>query len=364
MGVGTSEMFGSRRVARGVGVDQARQVLTDVFLPVDFPAARASSVVDLELNALKVGRLTCGYMQFQHPVRIQTAEAENYHVDIPTRGRATMRAGHGSPVHGTQQTAGVFMPGRPVELDIGERFAQVSLMIPRDPLQLEMENLVGRPLGRPLEFTAELDLTSPGGSMIMHALRMVDEASSQQGGPLAHPLAMQRLEQVLIHSLLFGQPHNHSAALVGPSPASGMRPVSRAVELLRDDPAHPWTVAELAVRVSLSVRSLQEGFRRSLDTTPMAYLRAPQAREGARRTEGGRTGHGERHRGRHPLGFLAPRQVLGGIRQGIRRATVGHGAGGAARARVDRGISDRRPVQEASSRYLIRTDPHLRRIRA
>jgi transcriptional regulator GlxA family with amidase domain len=45
------------------------------------------------------------------------------------------------------------------------------------------------------------------------------------------------------------------------------------VELLRNDPGHPWTVAELAAAVALSVRSLQEGFRRSLDTTPMAYLR-------------------------------------------------------------------------------------------
>jgi AraC-like DNA-binding protein len=273
MGVGTGEMFGSRRVASCAGVDRARQVLSDVFLPVDFPTARASSGVDLELNALKVGRLTCGYMQFQHAVRIQTAEAENYHIDIPTRGRARMRASHGSPVHGTQQTAGVFMPGRPVELDLGEGFAQLSLMVPRDQLQLELENLLGRALGRPVEFGAELDLTTPGGRMIMQALQMVDEASGQEDGPLTHPLAVQRLEQVLIHSLLFAQPHNHSAAMTRPSPAPGVRPVSQAVELLRDSPAHPWTVAELAAGVSLSVRSLQEGFRRSLDTTPMAYLR-------------------------------------------------------------------------------------------
>ena len=32
-------------------------------------------------------------------------------------------------------------------------------------------------------------------------------------------------------------------------------------------------MTELASTVSLSVRGLQEGFRRTLDTTPMAYLR-------------------------------------------------------------------------------------------
>ncbi|WP_416393246.1 MULTISPECIES: helix-turn-helix transcriptional regulator [unclassified Curtobacterium] len=49
--------------------------------------------------------------------------------------------------------------------------------------------------------------------------------------------------------------------------------MDRAVELLRHDPARPWTFGELAASVPTSVRSLQEGFRRALDTTPMAYLR-------------------------------------------------------------------------------------------
>lgn len=266
-------MFGSRRVASCQDIDQARQALGEVFLPVDFPSARTSGIVDLELNAFSVGRLTCGFMRFRNAVRIVTSEAENYHIDIPTSGRATMLAGLGTPVYGTQDTAGIFMPGRPVAIDCGERFAQVSLMIPRALLQLEVDNLLGDESAHPLEFSAELDLTTAGARMMMQALRMIDEASDQDGGPLAHPLAMQRLEQVLIHSLLFAQPHNYVAALAVPSPAAGRRPVSHAVELLRSDPAHPWTVTELAAEVSLSVRSLQEGFRRSLNTTPMAYLR-------------------------------------------------------------------------------------------
>ncbi|WP_404431471.1 AraC family transcriptional regulator [Microbacterium lacus] len=267
------EMFGSHRVASSRDVDHARQLLSEVFLPVDFPSARTSSTFEMQLNALKVGKLTCGYMRFRDAVRIETAEAENYHIDIPTRGRATMRAGLGAPVHGTQHTAGVFMPGRPVEIASDEAFAQLSLMIPRDHLQLEVQNLLGHELSGPLEFGGEIDLMAPGAHTMMQALRMIDEASHQAGGLLAHPLAAQRLEQVVMHSLLFAQPHNHSAALAGPSRAAGVQPVSHAVELLRSDPAHPWTVMQLATQVSVSVRSLQEGFRRSLDTTPMAYLR-------------------------------------------------------------------------------------------
>lgn len=274
MGGDEGELFASRRVASCRDVEHARRALSDVFLPVDFPSARASSRVDLKLNALTVGRVTCGYMRFNDALRLETAEAEHYHIDIPTAGRATMRAGLGQSIYATPRKAGVFMPGRPVAIDTGERFAQLSLMIPRDQLNLEAENLLGIALTHPLEFSGEMDLDVPGGQVVMQVLRTIDKASEHpDGGLLAHPLAAQRLEQVLLHTLLLDQQHNLSAALVSPAPAAGMRPVAQAVELLRNDPSRPWTVTELATEVSVSVRSLQEGFRRSLDTTPMAYLR-------------------------------------------------------------------------------------------
>lgn len=267
------EIFGNRRVASAPGIEEARHALSRVFLPVDFPSAPASSTVGLTLNAVIVGRVTCGFMRFHDAVRIDTAEAENYHVDIPTTGRATMQAALADPVYGTSNTAGIFMPGRPVSLDCSPRFSQLSLMLPRDDVRIELEDLLGGPAPRPLEFAAELRLDDPGGQTIMHALRMIDRAAQQKDGALAHPLAAQRLEQMLLHSLLFGQPHSYSAALTAPAPAAGTRPVAKAAELLRSDPGHPWTVAELAAAASTSVRSLQEAFRRSLDTTPMAYLR-------------------------------------------------------------------------------------------
>ena len=269
----TIEMFGSRRIASGGGVEHARQVLSDVFLPVDFPSAKPKSVIDLTLNAVHVGRIVCGFMGFGDAVGIQTAEAKNYHVDIPISGRSAMRAGFGATVHATLRTAAVFMPGRPAALDCSEHFAQAALMIPRDQLMLELENLLGEPAPRPLEFDAELSLADAGGQSIMNTLRMIDSAAAQESGPLTHPLAAQRLEQLLVHTLLFAQRHNYSDRLAEPSAGTGTRPVSEAVELLRSDPGHPWTVAELASGVSTSVRSLQEEFRRSLDSTPMAYLR-------------------------------------------------------------------------------------------
>jgi AraC-like DNA-binding protein len=269
----TSELFAGHRVATCRSVDDASEALSDVFLPVEIASARNAPAVGMELNALEVGRLTVGHMRFAEAVHIRTAEPENYHIDIPTHSRATMRADHGQRVHGTDQTAGVFMPGQPVELDCGERFAQIALMIPRSELQTELEKLLDGTVARPVEFESGFDLATPGGRAMLQAVRFVDEASRQADGPLTHPLAVRNLEQIILHSVLLAQPHNHTEALAAPRRPSGTRSVSRAVELLRSDLARPWTVGELASDACTSVRSLQEGFRRSLDTTPMAYLR-------------------------------------------------------------------------------------------
>jgi AraC-like DNA-binding protein len=266
-------MFHSHHVASSVDIDHARQVLSDVFLPLDFPSASRSTAVHLTLNAIKVGRTTAGYLRFGDAIQIRTSEAANYHVDIPLTGRATMRAGLDKPVYGTPQTAAVFTPGYPADLDCDEDFSQLSVMIPRAELQVELENLLGHSIVKPLVFSAELDLAKGAGRTVLHTLQLIDLMSENQPGPLQHPLAALHLEQVLMGSLLLAQPHNYSAALSSPVSSAGPRPVAHAVDLLRAKPEHAWTVSELAGDVNVSVRSLQEGFRRSMSTTPMAYLR-------------------------------------------------------------------------------------------
>jgi AraC-like DNA-binding protein len=267
------EMFQSHPLASSIDIDHARQVLSDVFLPLDFPSVSTSTEVDLRLNVVTVGRITAGYLRFGDAIQIHTSEATDYHIDIPLTGEATMRAGMQRPFLGTPRTAAVFMPGYTADLDCDEDFSQMAVMIPHAELQLELENLLGHGAVKPLVFSPELDLTTGPGCTVLQTLHLIDQVSHDSRGLLQHPLASQRLEQVLMESLLLAQPHNYSAAISSPVTSAGPRPVAQAVELLRANPEHAWTVSELAGGVNVSVRSLQEGFRRSMSNTPMAYLR-------------------------------------------------------------------------------------------
>jgi AraC-like DNA-binding protein len=267
-----SVAFGHNPVAVAADLDEAQEVLSRAFLPSQFEC-RAGAAFDVQLNVIKVGQITAGYLRFGDAVRVRTVEASNYHIDIPVAGAASMRSGLRDPVHTDTTTAAVFMPGLPADLDCDRDFAQLCLMLPCAELQLELENLLGHDVHRPLEFSTALDLNSDHGRSLLGTLRLVDLESRRTSGLLDHALAASRLEQLILFSVLLGQPHNYSDALARPAMAAAARPVADAVELIRACPEHPWTVGQLASRVSVSVRALQAGFRRSLGTPPMTYLR-------------------------------------------------------------------------------------------
>ncbi|MFI6446574.1 AraC family transcriptional regulator [Kitasatospora sp. NPDC050543] len=54
--------------------------------------------------------------------------------------------------------------------------------------------------------------------------------------------------------------------------AQGDPVVGRALQLLHDDPAHPWTVADLAFKVGVSRAALARRFTELVGEPPMAYL--------------------------------------------------------------------------------------------
>jgi hypothetical protein len=79
-------------------------------------------------------------------VRLRTADAENIHVNIPLRGRATSRSGTGEPVTTGPRRAVVFSPGAPADLLWSAGCEQLCLTVPRVCLEAELEQLLGRSL--------------------------------------------------------------------------------------------------------------------------------------------------------------------------------------------------------------------------
>lgn len=267
------ELFTRHRVANGNDPEQAREILSETYLPLQLEPAGEISEFDFRLNVVQVGRVTAGYLHFGDAVKIRTVETRDYHVDIPLRGRAVMRSGLQNPVCSTGHTAAVFMAGLPAVLDWDPGCAQVCLMLPRDEVHTELQNLLGRPVTGTLDLRSALDLRSPAARELLATVQLVDAQSRQPGGLLTEPLAAAHLERELLGTVLRAALPNFTSALNGRGASIGRGAVGHAMELLRYSPERAWSVTQLAAELSVSVRALQSGFQKSHGISPMTYLR-------------------------------------------------------------------------------------------
>jgi AraC-like DNA-binding protein len=256
--------------------DEAQAAMAETFLPLRMRMLERPGPggVCMRLNALRVADVTVAYARFGHAVEVATAEAENYHVDLPISGSARFRTGRLEPIEGTPRRAAVFMPGESTTIDWGGGCGQFCLMFPRHVLDRELEAMLDRPLAKPLVFAEAMDVGTDTGRAWLDTLSLIERQARFAHGLLDQPLAATHLAQTLADGLLLAQPHNYTQALAGPRRPAAPQAVREAIELIRAHPEHPWTTATLARRVAVSARSLQEGFARSAGVPPSVYLRS------------------------------------------------------------------------------------------
>jgi AraC-like DNA-binding protein len=272
-----AEPFGRFRVARTSDFDEAQDAMQSTFLPLSMrPREPAGSRgrMDFRLNATRVGEVTVSYVRLGRDVQVDTAEAENYHVNLPLSGRTYSRSGRLEQVRTTPQRAAVFMPGLPGDIEWYAGCAQFCLMFPRHVLQQELEAMLDRPLATPIAFAPAMDVSSGAGRAWVDLLRLIERQAGYGHGLLAHPLAAHNMQRLLVNGLLLTQPHDYTDALAQPRRPAAPPAVREAIELMRSRPEQPWTTAALARSVAVSGRCLQDGFARSVGVPPTQYLRA------------------------------------------------------------------------------------------
>jgi AraC-like DNA-binding protein len=258
--------------------DEAEQVTTELYLPNRLDLSGSHGPLGMEVTGLRLGALTAGRLTYGRRVRLRTADAENFHVNIPLHGRAASKSGAGEMVATGPGEGLVFSPGEPAEILWSADCEQLCLMIPRARLEAELEQLLGKSLGGRLTFDLAADLQSPLGRRWRTVLDLLVDELDRPTDMSRNPHAGRHLESLVLEGLLLGQSHSHRDAATRDGPAGARTAIRRAVELIEESPSEPWTTVGLAADVHLSARALQAGFRRDLATSPMTYLRRVRLR--------------------------------------------------------------------------------------
>jgi len=270
-----------------VDIDQARSALNRFYYPVAVGIPDGAEEFGLGMEVIQLGPLTVGQLSYASAMILTVAEMDAYHVSMPTTGRMqTRHAGH--EVHADPSTAAVFGPGKPVYARHDGNSAELAIKIERDALEQELAGLLGHPVEGPLDLPPAIDVSTGLSHSWSRLVRLLRDELEFPESLLYQPLIAEQLRSSVLSGLLMSVPHRYHAELTGPVAAGPPRAIRRVVEAIHDEPERPFTVGDLAAIAGMSVRSLQEGFRRHVGCAPMTYLqqqRLLRAHDSLRRSD-------------------------------------------------------------------------------
>jgi len=255
-------------------VDEAHDVLAAHYYDMDLQVVGPAEDFTTRLSVLGLGSLTVGDICFGTEIRSGFAEPGSYHLAVPVRGCFSVQEGCGDVVFATTGSAVFFDPSRRIRIDAWSPDCQaLTVKIDKQALHRTLESLLDRPVSRPPVFGPSVDVRDgPGRSWAQLATWALLEKDTSLG-LLERPLIRSRIEQTLLEGVLLAAEHSYREELEAPAPPP-MRPaaVKRVMDAVQERPSETYDAARLAGIAQVSVRTLQEAFRRHVGMSPMAYV--------------------------------------------------------------------------------------------
>lgn len=189
---------------------------------------------------------------------------------IPTAGKIIFN--HTTESIGVSQTGLAIDKADIRSMHLLNNHAQHGMSINRRQLTERLSALLGKPIPQKVIFEPVVDLTSAAFQGIK---ALIDLATGTEFDLLINSgtLMPSRLREMLIDAVLEAWPHNFTEALRSPTPLIAPRHVKLAVEFIQAHPEQLISGVDLARLSNVSQRALQEGFRRFVGTSIVAYQR-------------------------------------------------------------------------------------------
>jgi AraC-like DNA-binding protein len=222
---------------------------------------------------VSLGPITLGWLSFDAETRVDTEPpADAYQVNLVTAGQTRAYCGSDQMV-ATSTRGMIFRPDRPTGF-AGWRSPghMLAIKIERHALEGELQQLLHRPVTGPIAFELALDLSRRAAAdwnrlVCTFATGLFDPESL-----FRQPIMTVPLVHAILSGLLLSADHDFRAQLEEPARSIGPTTVRRADEYIEQHAHEPLTVAQVASSAGVSIRALQQGFKRSLGATPRQII--------------------------------------------------------------------------------------------
>ena len=223
------------------------------------PLAIGELVVDSDMS------LDCGDLCSAYRVNVlQSGRLESVHRKSP------ITAGPGSVT--------VYQPRGDASAHWSAGSRMIAVKIDHGLVDDALSDALGRQVTAQIDFQPTVSTTNSAAQSWLKMLLMLTEELFAPGSVLTQPLVGSPYVDSLVRGLLLVADHPDRDAVVAEPKLAAPRAIRAAIDIIEAEPDLPLTISALAARSYVSVRSLQQGFRRELGVSPMGYLRQVRLR--------------------------------------------------------------------------------------
>ena len=270
--VAVAELLKEHNLFRTTHLDEARSEVARVFCPHSLTTTNREEKLKTVHNRITLGDVTLNYLDYGAEVRITPGELNSFYlVQIPLNGSAEISCGK-EMILSDVNMASIPNPLEKLDMVWHSGNPQLMVYINRATLEKRLEDLIGREIHVPVRFELGMDLTTQNAKSWRNLIdTLVSDVDN--GGLTMHAGIRDQFQDLIITGLLLSQKHNYSESIGTSIEPITSRSVRLAMAACEANPQHPLTVTDMAHFAGVSIRSLQDGFKKYVGMSPTDYLR-------------------------------------------------------------------------------------------
>jgi len=201
-----------------------------------------------------------------------SGDADAIFIMFPASGSAQVSCG--SQTFLASKSSGIIGPAnRFTHYFVSPDCRQIGLFISRDSIKRALSAHAGQPIIGDVVFAPGFDIGSPAGEMLISLANVYHSGLVLSTLLADSDLLAAKVNSALIECILRSMRHTYSGLFEMQVPTGASWQLRRAINYIRAHAERPIRVGDIAQASNLGTRSLNETFRKQLNTTPSIYLR-------------------------------------------------------------------------------------------
>jgi AraC-like DNA-binding protein len=246
--------------------DDAREAIGRIFCPHFLnPVGRNAGMFHARHHSALQVDYSVNFVAYGSTVEIDPGELSRFFLlQLPLKGSATVRCGTVAADVQAGMRGSILSPTLGTRMTWNEGCEKLIVLIRREAVEAQFESLTHERM-RAIEFQTGVDLAGPVGQAIwQHAQMMLGAAEAGGGMPDAYRVL---LRDGLTTLLLSSLPSSVLGSFSRPAPSADPIAVRRAQDYMAANAERAISMAEIAAAAGVSLRSLQDAYRKARGVT-------------------------------------------------------------------------------------------------